>query len=109
MTNSPASPQIDTLKNQSWEFQKDWTVEKAKVVSYSLHIPWTDDLESWLEATRLFFTDYEHAPNTRVLVKHLKKTVDANLSSMSLHITLGGNPALILAFLSGIPKPKQCF
>lgn len=96
------------LVDQHWTFDADWNDAKARTYAQNFGLAWQSPLIEWVQLTRQFYLEYEHSPNTRVLVRYLKTRQQA-VSSMQLQIYLQGNPALVLAYLSGIAKPKQCF
>jgi tRNA 2-thiouridine synthesizing protein E len=101
--------QLHELKDISWSADEMWSLSLAKKNAGLLGITWDQTIEPLVLTTRAFFQEFDHSPNTRVLVKYVKTKIDPAISSLSLQIMLKGNPALVLAYLSGIPKPKQCF
>ena len=97
------------LNKISWDFDPRWSLSTAHHLATQLEVNWDNTIELLVLTTREFFHEYDHSPNSRVLVKFLKNKIDPAISSMTLQVALKGNPALVLAYLSGIPKPKQCF
>ena len=100
---------LDPRDNHHDSLQEPWSQDNTQALASTMNIAWTNELQAWVNATRAFYTEFDHSPNTRVLIKYLKTHVSADITSMTLQIHLSGNPALILAQLAGIPKPKQCF
>ncbi len=96
-------------ENTTWSFEPDWTEDQSKAIALELNIDWDVELQQLINTTRQFYHDFDHSPNTRVLIKYLKSQVSQDLNSMTLQLKLSGNPALILSRLAGIPRPKQCF
>lgn len=93
-------------------FLKDaqqWTEQWGQQCAQAQGIEWDAiDLEIVL-ALRAFYFEYDLSPAMRPLVKHLKKTIDAQYTnSMWLMHRYGESPARSLALISGLPKPKNC-
>ena len=99
----------DFFKDKHWGLQEEWCLEQAKEQALAFDLIWEPRLEHWINGTRVFYENYAHSPNMRALVKHLQLTADPSATSTILHITLKANPALVLSFLAGIPRPAQCF
>lgn len=86
-----------------------WSTSWAQALALEQGYQWTATLEAQVIATREFYFAYAHSPKTRVLIEHLKQTLDSSITSVALQITFKENPALALCRLAGLPRPKQCF
>lgn len=99
----------DFFAHKNWGFEEEWSLETAEEQALTFDLTWKPQLQGWITGTRCFYESYAHSPNMRALVKHLQLTVDPSITSTLLQVTLKANPALVLSFLAGIPRPKQCF
>ena len=89
--------------------EAEWSLEWSRQQSIILDLFWCDHLQILVKLCRQFYLDYAHSPNTRVLIKYFQSHYDVDCNSIQLQLLLKGNPAVVLARLAGIPKPKQCF
>lgn len=99
----------DFFHDKTWGFNTQWSENASKRQAEALGLNWSPELLSLVAATQAFYLSYDHSPSMRPLLKHLQSTVDPTLTSIKLQIQLRANPALVLAYLAGIPRPKQCF
>lgn len=87
-----------------------WDAATAQALADTLALNLTDTHMRVLLAVRNFYKRYEHAPNTRPLIKHLTKELpDLPISNAYLQEQFNtGLVARHLSRLAGLPKPSNC-
>ena len=86
-----------------------WNKDVAQELARSLDLELTEWHFNVLNAVRQFYQQFGHSPATRPLIKHLMKTVDANIDNAVLQQAFKtGLVARHLSRLAGIPKPANC-
>lgn len=85
-----------------------WTPVLAQTLADTLGLTLTPWHLEVLLAVRDFYTRYQHAPNTRALIKHLKGSDPALDNARLQEAFKTGLVARHLCRLAGLPKPPNC-
>lgn len=87
-----------------------WNTLTAQTLADTLSIELTCQHYQILLATRQFFEQYHHSPNTRALIKYLNQTLpDGNISNALLQQLFNtGLVARHVSRIAGLPKPANC-
>lgn len=87
-----------------------WTPHIAQHLADTLELRLTAEHLVILDAVRVFYIRYEHAPATRPLVKHLQKELpEQEITNQKLQTLFNtGLVARHLSRLAGLPKPANC-
>ncbi len=88
---------------------EDWTPEVADQLAQAEGISLTAEHWELIEVIREFYTNFEHSPAMRPLVKAVKmKLGEDKGKSIYLMKLFPGSPAKLLAKIAGLPKPDNC-
>ncbi len=91
------------------EHLDDWNKEVAFALADSIAITLDDRHWEIIVAIRSFYTQYQHSPAMRPLVKYIKKTVSEDKgTSIYLMSLFPGSPAKHCAKIAGLPRPANC-
>ncbi len=87
----------------------DWSPEAAHILAEAEGITLTAEHWEVITVIRDFYTNFEHSPAMRPLVKAVKVQLgDTKGKSIYLMKLFPGSPAKIIAKISGLPKPDNC-
>ena len=87
----------------------DWNEDVAEQLAAQDQFELNDDHFEILHLVRKFYTDYEHSPAMRPLVKFISKELGKDKgNSIYLMKLFPGSPAKFSAKYAGIPKPDKC-
>lgn len=85
-----------------------WSIEIAQQLANELNIT----LDTWhisiLHHIRRFYTQYDHAPSTRPLIKYLMKQDESINNALLQQRFNTGLVARQLCRIAGLPKPANC-
>lgn len=90
---------------------KDWSPELADVIAKSESIELTPAHWEIIDLLRNYYDEFAIAPDIRILVKYMRKTLGkekGNNDYLSNLFPGPGSPAARLAKISGLPKPSGC-
>lgn len=86
-----------------------WDKKIARELAAHEQITLTEAHWELIEAVRIYFSNYDHTPSMRPLVRWIKTQIDAEKgTSIYLHKLFPRNPAKQLARIAGLPKPTKC-
>ncbi|WP_227430858.1 TusE/DsrC/DsvC family sulfur relay protein [Psychrobacter sp. I-STPA6b] len=88
----------------------EWTIEVAQQLADTLEVTLTEKHYRILAQVRQFFTEFNHPPATRPLIKYLMQTLpDDNISNQELQRLFNtGLVARHVNRIAGLPKPPNC-
>ena len=88
----------------------DWSPEVAQQLADTLEVTLTDKHHRILAQVRQFFTEFNHPPATRPLIKYLMQTLpEDNISNQELQRLF--NTGLVARHgnrIAGLPKQPNC-
>ncbi|PTQ88296.1 TusE/DsrC/DsvC family sulfur relay protein [Agitococcus lubricus] len=89
---------------------QDWTPDIANLLAATQGLTLEEAHWEVIAAIRLFYTQYQRSPTTRVLLKFLAQQLGAEKGSSIYVMRLfgDGTPAKTIARLAGLPKPTNC-
>ena len=89
---------------------QDWSPEVAQKLADPLQITLTDKHYRILAQVRQFFTEFNHPPATRPLIKYLMQTLpEDDISNQQLQQLFNtGLVARHVNRIAGLPKPPNC-
>lgn len=87
----------------------DWNESVAAHIAEAEGVTLTEAHWEVLWAIRDFYAQFEHCPNNRILVKHIKQALgDTKGTSLYLLSLFPDAPAKKAAKIAGLPKPTHC-
>lgn len=87
----------------------DWSEEIAALLAEQENIELTPAHWEIIEVIREFYTNFEHSPAMRPLVKAVSlKLGKEKGKSIYLMKLFPGSPAKLVAKIAGLPKPDNC-
>ncbi len=87
----------------------DWTPEVAEQLAANETIRLTTGHWEIIYLVRDYYEEYQIAPITRVLVRHIGERLGRDKgNSIYLMKLFGGKPAGLVSKVSGLPKPANC-
>ena len=88
----------------------DWSPEVAQQLADTLEVTLTDKHHRILAQVRQFFTEFNHPPATRPLIKYLMQTLpEDDISNQELQRLFNtGLVARHVNRIAGLPKPPNC-
>ncbi len=100
---------IETDKEGYLKNLGDWNEGIANALARQEGVALTEEHWEILHAIRDFYSQYEHAPNNRILVKHIRKVLgEEKGQSLYLMKLFPGAPAKLAAKIAGLPRPTHC-
>jgi len=99
---------FDPISNKYEVLQPSRSEKELQTLCNFFDINADEDMIAVILSVRQFYDVYAHSPTNRVLMQYIRQQHPL-LSTLDLQINLPGSPALVLAYLAGIPKPKNCF
>lgn len=105
-----ANLQVALDKDGHLQHHTDWSEAVAQQLADTLSVQLTDTHLAILHATREFYTQYQHAPATRPLIKFLMQQLPRlDISNQKLQQLFNtGLVARHVSRLAGLPKPANC-
>lgn len=86
-----------------------WDEALAERLARDHQIELTEAHLEIIHLLRSFYTEYQHSPAMRILVKHVKRELGPDKGrSIYLMQLFGESPAKVAACLAGLPKPDNC-
>lgn len=86
-----------------------WQPGVAEWLAREENIELTEAHWEVLHLLREFYTNFDHAPNNRALVKFCAQRLNREqVSSAYLMQLFGGTPAKTAAKIAGLPRPTHC-
>ncbi|MCP4595820.1 TusE/DsrC/DsvC family sulfur relay protein [Neptuniibacter sp.] len=87
----------------------DWSEEVAALLAEQENIELTPAHWEIIEVIREFYTNFEHSPAMRPLVKAVSIKLGKDKGkSIYLMKLFPGSPAKLVAKIAGLPKPDNC-
>jgi tRNA 2-thiouridine synthesizing protein E len=87
----------------------DWNPNVAAALAAAEGIELSDAHWEIIHAIREFYQQFDHCPNNRILVKHIKQTLsDTKGNSIYLLGLFPEAPAKKAAKIAGLPRPTHC-
>jgi len=87
----------------------DWSEEIAALLAEQENIELTPAHWEIIEVIREFYTNFEHSPAMRPLVKAVSIKLGKDKGkSIYLMKLFPGSPAKLVAKIAGLPKPDNC-
>lgn len=87
----------------------DWDESVAEYLASEAGITLTDSHWDIIALLKRFYATYDHAPNNRILVKHVQQHRGKEIgNSIYLMQLFNGTPAKTAAKIAGLPRPTNC-
>jgi tRNA 2-thiouridine synthesizing protein E len=88
---------------------KQWTEALATQLAASEHIELTPLHWEIVRFVRNYYLEHKDIPKMRALVTHIQQHAEyAQINSAAIHHLFPLSPALQIAKIAGLPKPKKC-
>lgn len=86
-----------------------WSEELARLLAAEEHIELTPLHWAIVRFVRHYYLEHQDIPKMRLLIAHLQECPEyAHVNSAAIHHLFPLSPALQIAKIAGLPKPKKC-